>query len=55
MCFDGFHKFSSIKTAILPWATPQHWQIINGEIESAITVHYINEGIDIGDVILQRH
>lgn len=31
-----------------------NWAIINGEIELGITAHYVNEGIDTGDIILQR-
>ena len=34
--------------------SPQHWPIINGEKETGITVHFINEGIDTGDIILQH-
>lgn len=33
--------------------SPQHWPIINGEKETGITIHFINEGIDTGDIILQ--
>ena len=31
-----------------------NWALINGEKEFGITVHYINEGIDTGDIILQQ-
>lgn len=31
-----------------------NWALINDEKEFGITVHYINEGIDTGDIILQR-
>ena len=31
-----------------------NWAIINGEEEIGLTVHYIDEGIDTGDIILQR-
>ncbi|WP_299120271.1 methionyl-tRNA formyltransferase [uncultured Winogradskyella sp.] len=34
--------------------SPQHWPIINGEDETGITVHFINEGIDTGDIIVQQ-
>lgn len=34
--------------------SPQHWPIINGDIYTGITVHFINEGIDTGDIIRQR-
>ncbi len=31
-----------------------NWVLINGESEFGITVHYIDEGIDTGDIILQK-
>jgi len=31
-----------------------NWAIINGEREFGITAHYVDEGIDTGDIILQR-
>lgn len=31
-----------------------NWAIINGEEEIGLTVHHVDEGIDTGDVILQR-
>jgi len=31
-----------------------NWVIINDEVEFGITVHYIDDGIDTGDIILQR-
>ena len=31
-----------------------NWVLINGENEFGITVHYMDEGIDTGDIILQR-
>ncbi len=32
-----------------------NWVLINGESEFGITVHYIDKGIDTGDIILQEH
>ena len=32
-----------------------NWALINGESSFGVTVHYIDEGIDTGDIILQRH
>ncbi len=49
--------FINLHPSPLPYyrgATPQHWQIVNGERESAVTVHFINEGIDTGDIIIQQ-
>ena len=34
--------------------SPQHWPIINGDDETGITVHFINVGVDTGDIILQK-
>ena len=31
-----------------------NWALINGEKEFGITVHYVDEGIDTGDIVLQR-
>jgi methionyl-tRNA formyltransferase len=31
-----------------------NWALINGEKEFGITVHYVDDGIDTGDIILQR-
>lgn len=31
-----------------------NWALINGEKEFGITVHYVDKGIDTGDIILQR-
>ena len=31
-----------------------NWVLINDEIEFGITVHFVNEGIDTGDIILQK-
>ena len=33
---------------------PINWAIINGEKEVGLTIHYIDEGIDTGDIILQE-
>lgn len=34
--------------------TPHVWAIINGESETGITAHLIEEGVDTGDIILQK-
>lgn len=31
-----------------------NWAVINGENETGVTVHYIDEGVDTGDIILQE-
>lgn len=33
---------------------PQHWPIINGEKSTGITVHFVDEGIDTGNIIVQK-
>jgi len=33
---------------------PDLWTIINGEHEAGVTIHYLNEGIDSGDIIAQK-
>ena len=33
---------------------PLNWAIIKGEPETGVTLHYINEGVDTGDIILQE-
>jgi methionyl-tRNA formyltransferase len=33
---------------------PIYWVLANGEKETGVTVHYVDEGIDTGDVIAQR-
>lgn len=34
--------------------SPQHQVLIHGEKESAVTIHFIEEGIDTGDIITQQ-
>ena len=31
-----------------------NWVLINDEVEFGITIHYVDEGIDTGDIILQK-
>ena len=33
---------------------PQHWTIINGENETGITIHFIDETADTGNIVLQQ-
>ena len=47
----------NLHPALLPkyrGLSPQHWPIINGDKETGITVHFVNEGIDSGDIIVQH-
>lgn len=34
--------------------TPTAWAIINGEKEFGITIHYMDKGIDTGDILIQK-
>ena len=33
---------------------PQHWPIINGDKRTGVTVHFVDEGIDTGDIVVQE-
>lgn len=49
--------FINLHPSLLPFyrgMAPQSWPIINGEKETGVTVHYVNEGIDTGDIIIQE-
>jgi len=50
-------KTINIHPSYLPAYRGQHvinWAIINGEKETGVTIHYIDKGIDTGDIILQK-
>jgi len=47
----------NIHASLLPGyrgAAPIHWAIINGEKKTGVTTMYLNEGMDTGNMILQR-
>jgi len=47
----------NIHPSYLPAYRGQHvinWAIINGKKETGITIHFIDEGIDTGDIIIQK-
>lgn len=51
------YGFINVHPSLLPsyrGMAPQHWPIINGETEAGITCHYVDEGTDTGDIIVQR-
>ena len=51
------YGFINVHPSLLPYyrgMAPQHWPIINGEKESGITCHYVDEGTDTGNIIVQR-
>lgn len=57
------HRIINIHPALLPkhggkdcYGMNVHRQVIaDGDTESGATVHYVNEGIDTGEIILQSH
>lgn len=43
--------------SLLPYyrgLAPQHWPIINGDEYTGVTVHFIDEGVDTGRIVLQE-
>ena len=47
----------NVHPALLPkhrGPTPSFWTIANGEDRTGVTVHWIDEGLDTGDIIVQR-
>lgn len=51
------YGFINVHPSLLPnyrGMAPQHWPIINGEKETGITCHYVDEGTDTGDIVVQR-
>ena len=50
----GFVNFHAGKLPHYRGRNAINWAIINDETEIGLTAHYINEGIDTGDIILQR-
>lgn len=51
------YGFINVHPSLLPdyrGMSPQHWPIVNGESKTGITCHYVDEGTDTGDIILQR-
>lgn len=51
------HGFINCHAGALPFyrgRNPLNWVLINGESHFGITVHYVDEGIDTGDIVEQR-
>jgi methionyl-tRNA formyltransferase len=49
--------FINLHPSMLPYyrgMSPQHWPLINGEKEAGITIHYVDERANTGDIILQK-
>jgi methionyl-tRNA formyltransferase len=50
-------KTINIHPSYLPSYRGQHvinWAIVNGENETGVTIHFVDEGIDTGDIIVQK-
>lgn len=50
----GFVNFHAGKLPLYRGRNVVNWALINGETEIGITGHYMDEGIDTGDILLQR-
>ena len=50
----GFINFHAGKLPFYRGKNVVNWALINGETEIGITGHYMDEGIDTGDIVLQR-
>lgn len=55
----GFPKFKSINIhpSYLPYYRGQsviNWALINGETKTGVTIHYLNNKLDEGDIIIQK-
>jgi len=51
----GFVNFHAGKLPFYRGRNVINWAIINGETEVGLTAHLVDEGIDTGDIILQRN
>ncbi len=50
----GFVNFHAGRLPYYRGRSVINWAIINGETEIGLTAHYMDEGIDTGDIVLQR-
>jgi methionyl-tRNA formyltransferase len=50
----GFVNFHAGKLPYYRGRNIISWAIINGELEIGLTAHFVDEGIDTGDILLQR-
>jgi methionyl-tRNA formyltransferase len=50
----GFVNFHAGKLPFYRGRNVINWAIINGEMEIGLTAHFVDDGIDTGDIILQR-
>jgi methionyl-tRNA formyltransferase len=51
---QGFINVHAGKLPYYRGRNPLNWAIINNETEIGLTVHYVDKGIDTGDIVLQR-
>ena len=50
----GFLNFHAGKLPFYRGRSVLNWALINGEKEIGLTAHYMDEGIDTGDIVLQK-
>src|SRR6185503_1899603 len=50
----GILNFHAGKLPLYRGRNVINWALINGEHEIGLTAHYMDEGIDTGDIVLQR-
>lgn len=51
------HGAINVHDALLPrygGFAPLNWALVNGETEVGVTVHFMNEDFDLGDIVVQR-
>ncbi len=57
-CIDiSSEGFINIHPSLLPkyrGPVPSMWALLNGDSQTGVTIHYIDEGIDSGDIIAQK-
>ena len=47
----------NLHPSLLPYyrgLSPQHWPLINGDMQTGVSVHFVDETADTGDIILQK-
>lgn len=57
VCALARHGGVNVHDALLPrygGFAPLNWALINGETEVGVTVHHMDEELDLGDIVLQR-
>ena len=50
----GAYPLPPLHPPQIPGASAINWAVINGERESGLTIFWVDEGIDTGDILLQK-